>query len=230
MSRGCSCRWTASLPEVTRYPSRGRAGRGRMARLQAHHRYAVKRRRLDWDFLQFATSPPIGEAFLANAHGPPHGDNCKDRLRPRHPDGVRPRHRRRALIARLGRVPGLIAIAVVLSIGFAAALAFNVVQLRDSFGWVEHTNEVLREINGVARNILEAESNERGYLLTGEASYRDGYAASSAALLGTLDTLTTLMADNAEQARRLADLRPLIAARIGEFERALALGPAKLSE
>ena len=133
-------------------------------------------------------------------------------------------------MTRLGRVPGLIAVAVVLSIALAGALAVNVVQLREGFGWVEHTNEVLRQINAVARDILAAESSERGYLLTGEVSYRDSYAESRAAILGTLDALETQVADNPEQAHHLADLKPMIAARIGEFEHALALGPTHLSD
>ena len=130
----------------------------------------------------------------------------------------------------LGRVPALIAGAVALSVAFAIALGINVMQLRDSFAWVEHTNEVLREINAVARNLLEAESGERGYLLTGDASYRASYEESSAAIPATLGTLGALIADNPEQAGRLDALRPVIAARLDELARSLALGPARLGE
>jgi CHASE3 domain sensor protein len=51
---------------------------------------------------------------------------------------------------------------------------------RDSCGWVQHTNEVLRNISAVERAILEAESGERGYLLTGESSYLNRYSRSQA--------------------------------------------------
>jgi len=130
----------------------------------------------------------------------------------------------------LGRVPALIAGAVALSVAFAIALGINVMQLRDSFAWVEHTNEVLREINAVARNLLEAESGERGYLLTGDASYRASYEESSAAIPATLGTLGALIADNPEQAGRLDALRPVIAARLDELARAVAFGPARLND
>ena len=51
---------------------------------------------------------------------------------------------------------------------------------RDSFGWVEHTNGVLRTVSALERRILEAESGERGYLLTGESGYLDSYNRSQA--------------------------------------------------
>ena len=43
--------------------------------------------------------------------------------------------------------------------------------MRESFDWVRHTNEVLRQLSVAERRLLEAESAERGYLLTGERSY-----------------------------------------------------------
>ena len=72
-----------------------------------------------------------------------------------------------------GRVPGLLAVALALSIIAAAALSLNLTRLRESFAWVEHTNDTLRNSAAAERALLEAESGERGYLLTGEISYLD---------------------------------------------------------
>jgi CHASE3 domain sensor protein len=60
------------------------------------------------------------------------------------------------------------------------ALAVNLTLQRESFGWVEHANEVLRTVSALERRILEAESGERGYLLTGENHYLDSYNRSQA--------------------------------------------------
>ena len=57
----------------------------------------------------------------------------------------------------------------------AIALAVNLSRQRESLGWVEHTNEVLRTVSALERRILEAESGERGYLLTGEGAYCDSH-------------------------------------------------------
>jgi putative intracellular protease/amidase len=77
-------------------------------------------------------------------------------------------------------VPGLLSVALALFLVAGIALTFNLNRLRDSFAWVEHTDEVLRNISAVDRALLQAESGERGYLLTGGDSYRDSYAGASA--------------------------------------------------
>jgi C4-dicarboxylate-specific signal transduction histidine kinase len=129
-----------------------------------------------------------------------------------------------------GSVPGSIAGAVVLSLAFGIALGFNFLQLRDSFAWVGHTNEVLRQIDRVARALLTAESGERGYLLTADASYHDTYLQSRSTISQALEALQSLIVDNPDQRQRLADLHPMVEARVVEFERALALGPAQLRD
>jgi two-component system sensor kinase FixL len=70
-----------------------------------------------------------------------------------------------------GRVPLLLGISLSLLVAAAIALTVNITRLRDSFAWVEHTNEVLRQIADIERALLTAESGERGYLLTGQNSY-----------------------------------------------------------
>jgi CHASE3 domain sensor protein len=68
---------------------------------------------------------------------------------------------------------------ICIALGFfvfaAVALGVNLVQQRDSYGWVQHTNEVLRNISAVEKAILEAESGKRGYLLTGESATSTSY-------------------------------------------------------
>jgi CHASE3 domain len=73
-----------------------------------------------------------------------------------------------------GRVSGFV-IALGLFVGAAVALNLNLSRLRDSFAWVEHTNEVLRNVSASERALVEAELGERGYLPTGDASYLDSY-------------------------------------------------------
>lgn len=126
-------------------------------------------------------------------------------------------------------VSGMIGGAVLLSMVFAVALGFNFLQLRDSFTWVEHTNEVLHQIDGAARNLVKAESGERGYLLTGDRSYFESYKQSRAAAAKALDAIERLAGDNRDQERRLAELRPMIEARLAEYEQAIAAGPPQLN-
>jgi len=129
-----------------------------------------------------------------------------------------------------GPVPILLGVAVALPVIAAIALGFNLLRLRESFGWVEHTNEVLRNISAVERALLEAESAERGFLLTGESSYFDSYNRSQAEMAGWIGALRQLTLDNPSQTQHIDELRPKIEARFDEFSRAVELGPTRLNE
>jgi uncharacterized protein (UPF0297 family) len=105
-----------------------------------------------------------------------------------------------------GRVPGLLAVALGLFVIAALALSFNLGRLKVSFTWVEHTNEVIRNIGAVERALLEAESGERGYLLTGDRTYLDNYSRARAEISPLLQRLERLISDNQDQTRRLTEL------------------------
>lgn len=64
----------------------------------------------------------------------------------------------------------MIVAVVLLAVGMLA-LASNLTVLRDSFGWVRHTDEVLLQISGIEDDLIAAESAERGYLLRGNSQY-----------------------------------------------------------
>lgn len=129
-----------------------------------------------------------------------------------------------------GRVSGFVAIAMGLFVGAAVALNLNLSRLKDSFAWVEHTNEVLRNISASERALLEAESGERGYLLTGERSYLDSYNRSQVQIPKLLDLLRQLVSDNPNQTERLDGLRQSINARLEEFRQAIEAGPGRLND
>jgi PAS domain S-box-containing protein len=129
-----------------------------------------------------------------------------------------------------GSVSGLLAVALVLLVAAAIALTLSFTRVREAFSWVEHANEVLRNISAIERALLEAESGERGYLLTGESSYLGGYSRSEVDIPRLLTTLKQLVVDNADQSRRLSQLGPDVEARQAEFKRAVELGPGRLDE
>lgn len=129
-----------------------------------------------------------------------------------------------------GSVTGLLAFALVLFAIAGIFLGVNLARLRQSFSYVEHTNEVLRNLNAAERQLLTAESGERGFLLTGDASYLNAYTQARDNLPNTLATLRRLTADNPAQIARLDDLRGSIDARLAEFAEVVALGPGRLQD
>ena len=115
----------------------------------------------------------------------------------------------RRKLALPGRASTTFAIALGLFVVAAIALAVNLTGQGDSFSWVEHTNGVIRTVSAVERGILEAESGERGYLLTGEKSYLDSYARSQADVAKLLEAARQAVSDNPSQVQRLDELRPI---------------------
>ena len=129
-----------------------------------------------------------------------------------------------------GPVTGLLAVALALTVIAALALGFNLGRMRESFAWVKHTNEVIRTIGSLERALLEGESGERGYLLTGDSSYLNSYTRSRAEIPPLLQSLERSVSDNPDQTQRLVELRESIEARMAELGEVIQLGPSRQTE
>ncbi|MBI4469603.1 MAG: CHASE3 domain-containing protein [Acidobacteria bacterium] len=82
--------------------------------------------------------------------------------------------------------------------------------LVETVGSVSHTRRVLGSLQGLLVLLNEAETNQRGYLLTGEDSFLEPYFAAEKEIDPELTELRSLTSDNPDQHRRLAVLLPLI--------------------
>src|ERR1700730_4536331 len=88
----------------------------------------------------------------------------------------------------------------------------------ESFQWVSHTLEIQRELATVEARMSEAESAERGYLLTGETNFLAPYTASTNEVRSRLVNLRKLMLDNGSQVVQLAKLDSLSRAKLAELD------------
>ena len=78
----------------------------------------------------------------------------------------------------------------------------------------KHTYEVLLELQRLVSELREAETAQRGYLLTGQDAYLESYRPAGGKLNRTFETLRDLTADNPGQQRRLDQLEPLFQQRL----------------
>ncbi|ABD90149.1 sensor histidine kinase [Rhodopseudomonas palustris] len=117
----------------------------------------------------------------------------------------------------------LLAAALAMCVVATVALAYSLMQIRDNSSWVRHTNDVLRLIAGIERAVLQAESGERGYLLTHVGEYREAYENAKAALPHAIDELATVIGDNDEQQHNLATVRSSIEMRLAQLQRVVEL-------
>ena len=115
---------------------------------------------------------------------------------------------------------GLVALALV---GLGWIQDANARRLLDANRWVVHSYRVLAATDDVLGNLRDAETGQRGYILTGEESYLAPYTAAVAAAGPQLDSLATLTADNPVQQRRVGALRGLADAKLREIGETIRL-------
>ena len=78
-------------------------------------------------------------------------------------------------------------------------------------------------LNQILQNMLDAETGQRGYLLTGEASYRQPYDAAVKQVDGHLAALRQLYAERPAERTRLAELSKHVLRKIAEMDMSVRL-------
>ena len=99
--------------------------------------------------------------------------------------------------------------------GYVSRRAVRVVTGNDLL--LAHTEEVLASLATLQATITDAETGQRGYVLTGRESYLTPYQEARAALVGRVARFRSLTADNPFHQRRLAVLERAIQAKLAEL-------------
>lgn len=89
--------------------------------------------------------------------------------------------------------------------------------------WVTHTHEVLEANERVLSLLKDAETGQRGYLITGQERYLDPFNTAIVAIELGLRSIKALTNDNPKQQRRLAKLEPLIESKLDELRETIEL-------
>lgn len=96
-------------------------------------------------------------------------------------------------------------------------------QLIGASHWVEHTLAVDSQLQLVGSLLKDAETGQRGFLLTGEPGYLDPYNAAVRQLPGALGALGEMTADNPEQAQNVQHLKDLADSKLAELRNTIEL-------
>jgi signal transduction histidine kinase len=90
----------------------------------------------------------------------------------------------------------------------AGLLAWSLGRNRDANAWVDRTRTVLGALAGYTEGLVNAETGQRGYLLTGDEAYLAPYEAVVAGNNDRLERLRALVSDDVEKQKiqRLADI------------------------
>jgi methyl-accepting chemotaxis protein len=104
---------------------------------------------------------------------------------------------------------------------------FNSIKLVDTADMVGHTHQVLGEIERLLSRFQDAETGQRGYLLTSDKAYLEPYRSALEAIPNHLSTLRTLTLDNPNQTQRIDEkLKPHIAEKLAELKETIDLHDA----
>ncbi len=117
------------------------------------------------------------------------------------------------------------------AVGLAIVLAFfcatsliaymNIQVLRTNNQQIMHTHRVIVGIDGLMTTMLDAETGQRGYLLTGNPSYLMPYERASQRIEERLSELADLTKDNPTQTAHLNQARSHVSIRMSELKNAL---------
>ena len=116
-----------------------------------------------------------------------------------------------------------LAAAVIFFMATGAIAYFNFQTLKADSALVVHTGETLTALEDVLSTVKDAETGQRGYLLTGKDSYLDPYNAAVGEMGPRLEALQRLTIDNPTQQDPLASLKQHIGAKLAELKQTIDL-------
>jgi signal transduction histidine kinase len=129
--------------------------------------------------------------------------------------------------------PALLLVAAII-VFLNAWWAFQAVRtLATNAYWLAHSWQVVHQVERVLGSTVNAETGERGYLISGMENYLEPYTTARQELPGELARLQSLTSDNPSQQNRIGDLRATLERRLLVLQRAIDMrrqGGPDLSE
>jgi signal transduction histidine kinase/CheY-like chemotaxis protein len=120
----------------------------------------------------------------------------------------------------LGGIPVVLILALVVFalVKFAAGE-------REEQSWIAHSYEVIDSLRAILADGLDAETGQRGYLLTRKPSYLKPFHAAEARLDRDIDRFRLLTRDNPKNQKRAEELRKMFADRFKVLNAGIILSP-----
>jgi two-component sensor histidine kinase/CHASE3 domain sensor protein len=118
---------------------------------------------------------------------------------------------------------GIAAVSLLLVLAAGVAALFIVQGVDSQMRDVQHTYEVRRQARALVQGLVDAESGQRGYLLTQEQDYLDPYRAAVGSLDAIRRNLIELLGDSPHQKARIDSLTEAIEQKRAEMATTITL-------
>ena len=96
--------------------------------------------------------------------------------------------------------------------------------------WVVHTHHVIERLADLLNVMQDAEIGMRGYIITGDESFLEPYQKADTKILKVVNDLRALTADNSAQQKRIAQIEPIIVAKLSLTKRYIEMRKARKTE
>jgi len=97
---------------------------------------------------------------------------------------------------------------VLILMGIVSSLAYRNIQvMQSSADWVSHTEEVMSSINKATKLLIDMETGQRGFLITGSEKFLEPYNSGQRQFETTINSVMWLVSDNPVQVHRLERIR-----------------------
>jgi methyl-accepting chemotaxis protein len=103
----------------------------------------------------------------------------------------------------------------------------SVTKQTEAAAWVAHTREVQNQLTELLASMQDAETGERGYVITGSDSYLAPYADGSTRAEEIRRRIAQLVEDNSRQQGRISSLAPLINEKLAELQQVIDVRKAR---
>lgn len=121
----------------------------------------------------------------------------------------------------------LVVVGFALTLGLLVVDGFlgylNIKRVAENEGAVAHSHQVIGELEGLLSTLKDAETGQRGYLLTDDPTYLAPYTDALERLHTEVARVKELTADNAEQQSRLKEMEGKVAEKVDELEQTIEL-------
>jgi CHASE3 domain sensor protein len=108
-------------------------------------------------------------------------------------------------------------LALVVICGGYLSYRYNMI-LKDNRDLIVHTHEVISSVEHAFGDIKDAETGQRGFIITGDAKYLEPYERAVETSPDSLGKVRRLVADRADQLDRLGDLEVALRDKLNELD------------